>query len=221
MAPAATAAALKARHRAVREAQPENWRIRIHRAISWLQRAEHETADADARFLFLWIALNAAYAREFGFEQSERDQARQFIDLLVASDAEGRLHQVLFDQFTGPVRTLLENRFVFEPFWRALREHDPSGRWERQFAKAREQAMRALMARQTNRVLSIIADRLYVLRNQLMHGGATWRSDVNRQQIHDAAAILGALMPVIIDLMIDHPDPDLSGITFPLLDSRL
>lgn len=218
MAPPATAASLKQRHRKVRAAQPENWRIRIHRALSWLQRAERETGDDDARFLFLWIALNAAYAREFGFEQSERDQARQFIDLLIAHDHEGRLQQVLFERFTGPVRTLLENRYVFEPFWRALREHDPSNNWKRQFRKARTLAMRALMARQTALVLSIIADRLYVLRNQLMHGGATWNGDANRQQIHDAAAILDAVIPVLIDLMINHPQPDDSGITFPLPD---
>lgn len=28
-------------------------------------------------------------------------------------------------------------------------------------------------------ILSILFDRLYVLRNQLVHGGATWNSDVN------------------------------------------
>lgn len=219
MATPPTAAALKQRHRKVRADQPENWCIRIHRAISWLQRAERETRDDDARFLFLWIALNAAYAREFGFEQSERDQARQFIERLVVFDGGNRLQQILFDQFTGPVRTLLENRFVFEPFWRALRDHDASNAWELQFANARKLAMRALMARKTEVVLSVVADRLYVLRNQLMHGGATWNGDANRQQVHDAVTILGALMPVIIDLMIDHPEPDESGITFPLLDS--
>ena len=187
--------------------------------VASAQGALRETGDDDARFLFLWIALNAAYAREFGFEQSERDQARQFIDRLIVHDREGRLQQILFDRFTGPVRTLLENRFVYEPFWRALRDHDASNTWEVQFANARKLAMRALMARKTDVVLSIVADRLYVLRNQLMHGGATWNSDANRQQVRDAVAILGALMPVIIDLMIEHPEPDESGITFPLLDA--
>lgn len=214
-----TAAALKQRHREVRDGQPGNWRTRIHRAISWLQRAEREEEDVDACFLFHWIALNAAYAREFGYEQSEREQARQFIDRLVLHDGEGRLQQMLFEQFSGPIRTLLDNRYVFEPFWRALREHDASNAWERQFDSARKLAMRALMTRQTGVVLSIIADRLYVLRNQLMHGGATWNSVANRQQVRDAVVILGAMVPEIIGLMIDHPEPDLSGITFPLLDA--
>ena len=36
--------------------------------------------------------------------------------------------------------------------------------------------------------------------------------------MHDAVTILDALIPTIITLMIEHPDPDLSGITFPMLD---
>ena len=35
------------------EAFPESTRIRIHRAISWLARAEAEVANDDARFIFL------------------------------------------------------------------------------------------------------------------------------------------------------------------------
>src|SRR5690606_6304897 len=129
-----TAAELKARHRVNRDEQPESLRIRVHRAISWLDRAEREGADPDARFLFLWIAFNAAYAREFGFEQSERDQVRDFLAHLLSIDSDGKLHDTLRRQFTGPIRTLIENRFVFEPFWKALREHDSSERWAESFA---------------------------------------------------------------------------------------
>jgi len=34
--------------------------LRVHRSISWVDRAEAELDDHDARFLFLWIAFNAA-----------------------------------------------------------------------------------------------------------------------------------------------------------------
>ena len=53
----------------------------------------------------------------------------------------------------------------------------------------------------TTELLSIIFDRLYCLRNQLFHGGATYESKVNRDQIHDAMGILLDLVPVIIELM--------------------
>ena len=48
--------ALKEVHRQIRDAQPDSTRVRLHRAISWLNRAEQEDEDTDARFLFLWIA---------------------------------------------------------------------------------------------------------------------------------------------------------------------
>lgn len=210
------AASLKERHRAIREAQPESLRVRIHRALSWLARAERESEDHDARFIFLWIAFNAAYAREFGFEQKERDQVRAFIDRLLRLDASHRLHDVLFRQFTGPIRTLIGNKFVFEPFWRAMREHDASNAWETSFEGSRRLALKAVMDKDTATLLSIVLDRLYVLRNQLIHGGATWNGTTNRAQVKDGAEILAVLVPAMLDLMLGAAD-DFGEIAFPVV----
>jgi hypothetical protein len=192
-------------------------RVRLHRAISWIARAEAEAEDNDARFIFLWIAFNAAYAREFGFEASEREQLRQYFEAVVAVDSAGTLQQALFGQFTGPIRTLVENKFVFDPFWRALRDHDGSGRWETQFATSRKSAMRAVLAGESGAVLTVVFDRLYVLRNQLVHGGATWNSTVNRAQVRDGAAILQLLVPAMVELMLVHPELDFGPILYPVV----
>jgi hypothetical protein len=56
-----------------------------------------------------------------------------------------------------------------------------------------------------------------VLRNQLVHGGATWNSGVNRQQVKDGAAILGTLLPLLLDLMITHPAQDHGEILYPVV----
>lgn len=215
--PVITSDTLKARHRLVRDDQPEGLRVRIHRAISWLARAEQEVDDPDAAFIFLWIALNAAYAHEFGFEERELVQIRRFIAVLVEHDLEQRLHTVLFRQFSGPIRTLIDNKFVYEPFWRALREHDGSGRWEQQFSDSREIAVRAVLEKRVDVLLQVILDRLYMLRNQLMHGGTTWASSVNRAQLRDGVAILGTLVPVILTLMVEMKDADLGQEVFPTL----
>lgn len=206
---------LKEQHRQVRDAQPEALRVRIHRAISWLARAEQEKEDQDARYIFLWIAFNAAYASEFGFEQKERDQVRQFIDRLLRLDSEQRLHDALFRQFTGPIRTLIDNRFVFEPFWRAMRNHESDGAWETSFTASRKLALRALMEKDTATLLSIVLDRLYVLRNQLIHGGATWGSAANREQVKDGTAILGVQLPIVVDIMIPESKEDFGAIAYP------
>jgi hypothetical protein len=135
----------------------------------------------------------------------------------LACDTERHLHDTLHRQFSGPIRMLIENRYVFEPFWKALRDHDASDRWERQFADGKRIALRAVLDQDTATVLSVVLDRLYVLRNQLVHGGATWRSGANRNQVGDGARILGALVPVIVAVMMESRDTDFGGIAFPWL----
>lgn len=55
-------------------------------------------------------ALNAAYSRETGSGENERDRLCEFLTRRVGLDTEGRLHGTLFGQFTGPIRTLMETR---------------------------------------------------------------------------------------------------------------
>ncbi len=217
MKPEEIAKRLKAKLKRDPERYQESQRVRLHRAISWLQRAESEDDDFDARFIFLWIAFNAAYAKEFGFGETERERLASFIGTLLTADGEKRLSQIAFNQFSGPIRTLLDNKFVFEPFWKALQEHDSSDRWGEKFATSRKIALSSVMAGDTAVVLSIVFDRLYVLRNQLVHGGATWNSAVNRAQVKDGAAIMLALTPIIIDLMLDHPEMEFGDILYPVI----
>jgi predicted metal-dependent hydrolase len=66
---------------------------------------------------------------------------------------------------------------------------------EARLADSQKVISRALRERRTARILSTLFDRLYALRNQLVHGGATWSSSVNRDQVRDGAAVLGSLLP--------------------------
>lgn len=212
-----SAASMKARLKRDADRYPDAMRMRLHRALSWLARAEREERDADAAFIFLWIAFNAAYAREFGPDTGERRQLNQFLAALVAVDAGHGLHAILFKQFTGPIRTLIANKFVFEPFWVALREHDSSDRWDAAFHASQKAALASIVKGDTARVLSIVFDRLYVLRNQLVHGGATWNGKVNRAQVKDGVRILGAVVPVLAGLLLDHPELEFGEVAFPVV----
>lgn len=216
-ATASVSARLKKQFRACIEQHDESARVRLHRAISWLARAEAEDDDNDARFVFLWIAFNAAYAREFALEGSAREQLNGFFEHLLRLDAGKRIAALLLQHFSGPIRTMVANRYVFEPFWRALRSHDSSGRWETSLAAGTKAATRAMLDNRVDIVLSVVFDRLYVLRNQLVHGGATWNSKVNRAQVRDGAHILMALVPLVIELMVEHPEADFGEILFPVL----
>ena len=214
---ALSAAALRERHRALRSQQSDALATRLHRAISWLQRAEADERDEDTRYIHYWIALNAVYASDFDFEDSERNRAARFLARVVDADTKGSLHALLFRQFSGPIRTLIDNPFVFAPFWHALRDHDSSERWKVKFDDGRKTAMTALLEKRTTTLLSIVLDRLYVLRNQLVHGGATWNSQVNRAQLRDGCAILGMLVPAVIEILLEATGYDDDPIAYPVI----
>lgn len=55
-------------------------------------------------------------------------------------------------------------------------------------------------------MLSVIFNLLYTLRNQIIHGGATYNSRVNREQLKDARNILEEIVPAIVDIMLQYPD---------------
>lgn len=197
-------AELKARQRIEREGWPEFLSLRVHRALSWLKRAEL-CDDEDGRFVFLWISFNAAYANERGeYRLPETRRLGDFLQRLVELDPDNALENVIWGQFPGPVRVLLNNRFVFQPYWDHVNRLPESEDWEQRFASANRAASAALSNRDTGKVLGIVFARLYTLRNQIVHGGATWNSSVNRDQLRDANAIMGALVPHVIRIMMDN-----------------
>lgn len=210
-------ARLKARQRAERAEWDPKFGLRIHRAISWIGRAELETEDPAGAFLFLWIAFNAAYGGERS-AVGERDVFETFFRRLEPLDQAGRLYGIVWSRFPGPIRLFLENRYVFAPFWKHVHGEDGGEDWETLFATARRRFHAALRDGDTVRILSMLFDRLYVLRNQMMHGGATWKSSVNRDQLRDGAAILGCFVPVMIDLMMDAPDAEWGEPMFPVVE---
>ena len=59
-----------------------------------------------------------------------------------------------------------------------------------------------------------------LLNNQLIHGGATYKSSVNRDQVRDSANLLGRLIPLIIEIMLDNPEEAWGEIYYPVVETR-
>ena len=211
---------LKTRQRENRDQYPSALGLRVHRALSWLRRAELCDADEDARFIFLWIAFNAAYANEIrgmpGF--TEKKIFGNFLRRLVEMDDGQSLYQLVWSEFPRSIRLLLDNRFVFQPFWDYHNGNIPEPEWQSRFRRSRQSALKALGARDTARVLGCIFSRLYTLRNQLIHGGSSWNSTVNREQVRDGADLLGKLVPVIIGIMMAHTEAVWGDPCYPVVD---
>lgn len=210
---------LKARQRRLREGFEPRLALRAHRAISWIRAAERASADGDkdGAFISYWIAFNAAYAQrtELARQSAELQIFRRYFRQLVRL-GEGGLFNAIWQEFSGPIRTLLDNHFVFEPYWRWQNGDAECKDWRGRFDRQRSQVNRALAKGDTAIVIEKLFDRLYVLRNQLIHGGATWSGELNRSQVQDGAAILASLVPRFVDLMMSHPDEDWGDPPYPV-----
>ena len=210
-----TSQTLKRKLKALEGQLSETHAIRIHRALSWLKAAEEQEKNQDLRLICLWVSANSLYAMdEASFEAlPERERFADFVDRLVQLDESTKLYHLLWNKFSGPVRLLIENKFIYSPFWNYQRGETRD--WEKGFHQSITDASNALAKKNVNYLLRIVLDRLYVLRNQLIHGGATYTSQINRAQVRDGANILISLLPVIIEIMMDNPKANWGKIYYP------
>ena len=185
----------------------EDFRLRIHRALSWLSRAD-SSDDLDFRFISLWIAFNAIYAKEFKLRTntSERSDFSLFLQLISQLDTDQKIYNIVWQTFPSNIRLLLDNQFIFQPFWDYHNWQLSESAWQEEFSHSKQRAHQALASKDTDTILMVVFERLYTLRNQIIHGGATHSSQVNRSQLVDGSAMLSRLIPLILMTMMQHHD---------------
>ncbi len=217
------AESLEAKWKNIEDELPDTLNLRMRRALSWLARAEQEMDrdDPDAAFIFYWISFNAAYADADKHREMEEWRAyREYLDTIATLDNSGdrQVQTAVARELRDTIDNLLENVFAFRFFWDLFSGRTKEGTVIRQFKQRRREATRAQSRGFTDSVLIEAFERLYVLRNQLLHGGATWRGSLNRQQVEDGASIMSTLMPIMIDLMLDNPKFDWGQPAYPPAD---
>lgn len=212
---------------------------RMRRADSWLRRSEKSASDREKartceeetgldceRFIFLWIAFNAAYGRELIDDDDPTRESERFSDFLkeiLRQDQGNTIKDILWKTYSGPIRILLNNQYVYGPFWDWVRGSERGRNWRERFERHRRDANLKLAKSDVHGVLMEVFMRLYVLRNQIFHGGATFASGWGRDQVRDGSRIMAALVPEILRIMqadIEaNPDSDTWGkVTYPRIN---
>ena len=194
---------------------------RMRRAISWFDLSL-TTETPDEEFIFLWIAFNAAYGFELRHPDAEDDSLSEFqkfgdfLKNILDRDIRGEIEMRLTGRkLAGRIDHLLRNQFVYEPFWRSLRKGvgEPEENWAERFERSRGRVSYSFSRLSEpdvppkekvdllHTVLVEVFLRLYTLRNQVFHGGATFGTGRGRKQIKDGSFIMANLVPVILDIM--------------------
>jgi len=209
---------LKERHRRERDSYPQALSLRVHRALSWLNKAE-QCEDYDSQFIFLWISFNAAYAQGFDYKQDFTDRGlyQEFLGKIEHLDTSKKLSDIVWSQYSTSIRLILNNEFIFQAFWKFQSGAITEDEWKQEQPRAKAAANNALASGDTTTVLSILFSRLYTLRNQLLHGGATYNSQTNRNQLRDCTSLLSSIVPTIIELMMDGADQLWGDAIYPLV----
>jgi len=89
--------------------------------------------------------------------------------------------------------------------------------WRAGFDQSSVEALNCLSRKKVAPLFSIVLDRLYVLRNQVLQGGATYQSQVNREQVGDGVVLLSSIMPIIISIMLNSSEEDWGDIAYPVI----
>ena len=188
--------------------------LRIYRAISWVERAEVEkdADDLDVRFIFYWIAFNAAYVQDV----SDKDPAlfnKYFFNVVKLDSG---ITDSIWNNVSDSIEGILKNRYIFQQFWNfhisdGLRESD---NWKTTFdshIRALENARNSEDIPLVSNILAILFNRLYTMRCQFFHGSSSWNSPLNRAQVKDGVRIMESLVPLFINAMMNDPEPRVWG----------
>ena len=192
--------------------QREQNETRLRRAESWLELSKKSESD-DEKFIFLWIAFNAAYGSQLpdvnstdNKTEKEKDRFTKFVKRILELDCEGAIKKDFYKKFTNPIRMLKDNPYVFSPFWAYIQERPQGKNWKSKFERENQALDKAFEKLDVFSVLKQVLERLYVLRNQIIHGGTTFAEGLGRDQMRDGSEIMSALMPEILKIMQKHID---------------
>lgn len=210
---------LKTTLREKRDHMSQAHATRLHRALSWLACAAKQEDDADLQFISLWVSFNACYAVDEGGSESlaERFAFQRFVEKITQLDTNKKIYGCLWQTYSGPVKALIKNPYVYHGYWAAKRLDVKNDEWAKGFDQSSVAALNCLSRQNVSELLAIVLDRLFVLRNQILHGGATYQSQLNREQVNDGVQLLIALLPIVIEIMLSTPDEDWGDIYYPVV----
>lgn len=203
----------------------ENNQRRIERMDTWMRPAEEASGERDAhlRFLFYWIAYEAAYQTD-----SERNHGK------LRKDLHGKLVYHCKEKLQGILRAqkddilcILALRQAHPSFWRSRAEENKGvttpKQWETKFKERLGAEMRRLdtsvcrdvMNSEISATLDVLFENLNVVRNQVIHGASSGPNSRGWTQVDVGARLLGTFVPCIREAIKDNIDGNWGEPPFP------
>ena len=182
--------------------------------MSWIKKAASVTSDDDLDFKFvsLWIAFNALYGKELSMAMNanlkEDSAVKIFLNQICNFDRNNEINSVILSSTSRSIiQSLAENKYTYSKFWSYVNSGKDNS-WEADFEVDKDKFIKAQREGDTVEILSRVFSRLYTIRNQIIHGGSTCGSYLNRQQVSDGASLLLKVLPIILIIMMKNYSDD-------------
>ncbi len=189
---------------------------RIARMGVWIDLAKHTLADdahAHVRFVFYWIAYEAAYKVE-DRNPTDAELRQAFHQRVTLHDGLG-LQETLNEHRERIVR-LLELRQANPSFWYQGNQRAPSAaQWDARFRGRARTAVNRLDNQDTEPTLTALFESLSLVRNQIVHGGSAGIHSRGRTQVLLGASLLDALIPRFRDSIRSNLEENWGSPPFP------
>lgn len=183
---------------------------RLQRSDSWIRAASALTPEQmHEAFIFLSIAFNCLYGRR----QYEGDETRIGEDvevfvtkLLALARLDGGEGGATLEEAIAACRregaALIRDKFLDNRYWRGAQ---PSVELQARLNRDAEEVLQRLDEGSCREFLSLVFRRIAVLRNQVMHGCATYgpRSQ-GRASLEKGLRVLRLLVPACYQLVFRH-----------------
>lgn len=199
----------------------QGYRDRLRRADSWINRAkrskeqnpDEQEQDYHGPFIFYWIAFNALYGRHDEIRgKKESNDINWFLSRICDLDQEdGSLARILSD-IKRKTDRLIKDQFLSRTYW----EEGLSPNFKRDQDKDFKEAQEAYDRGKFDGYLTILFERLRVLRNQIFHGCSTDGDSLNKNSLRPAVEILEKLVPEFKTIFKAHgPRDDWRKVPYP------
>ena len=189
---------------------------RMHRALRWLIRAERcPDDDTDVELLCRWSGFNALYGQWDKAEgQATRETAtwREFARRVLQLDKDNLIVKVIRKN-DALIESMCASKYLNRNCWKnhTIRKHEEPD-------NTRETYKQWLESAEWHRIFVEILNRIYLVRCQLVHGGATWNSSVNRESVKNSNTVLRELINAVVLIIFYYGrDEDWGHICYPVL----
>ena len=191
-------------------------RIRVHRAVSWLESAEKHRDDDDICLLSLMISLHACYLRKTDYQKNAGawDTWKEWLECISYTREFKALGDIVYSK-TGSqfFREVIVNPYLLPTTFSKGEEEG-----EAHAKHIGERMARWIHMRDTKAIINQMLMGLNTLRNQISHGSRTYDSDMNADTIASAKDTLLKMQPLFIYAMCQPPWMNWGELAIPVLN---